>query len=139
MKVPGLRPSSDKVGGLVYFGRMLDKIRLHAQKRLPAEYHKNLGIGFDGRCVRFLHVDYKALIDRVLQGGTDEEVLAWCFSQGRQPNAEEIEIWNGFMSKRGWNDEAAETLEKMKQERGFFRRADIRTIFEFHKADEEEQ
>lgn len=43
------------------------------------------------------------------------------------------------MSKRGWNDEATETLEKMKQERGFSRRADIRTIFEFHKADEEEQ
>lgn len=139
MKVPDLRPSSDKVGGLVYFGRMLDKIRLHAQNKLPTDYHKNLGIGFDGRCVRFLHVDYTALVNRVLQGGTDDEILSWCFQQGRRPNTEEIEIWNAFMSKRGWNDEATETLEKMKRERGFSHRSDIRTFFEFHQADEEEQ
>ena len=139
MKVPGLRPSSDKVGGIVYFGRLLDKIRLQAQNKLPMDYQKNLGGGFDGRCVRFLKVDYMALVNRVLQGGTDEEILGWCFSQGRQPNAEEIEVWNGFMSKRGWNDEATETLEKFKQERGFAHRTDIRTMFEFHKADEEDE
>jgi hypothetical protein len=139
MKVPGLRPSSDKVGGIVYFGRMLDKIRLQAQNKLPMDYRKNLGTGFDGRCVRFLHVDYMALVNRVLKGGTDEEVLNWCFTQGRQPNAEEIEVWNGFLSKRGWNDDATEALEKMKQDRGFADRTDIRTLFEFHKADEEEE
>ncbi|MBI3805454.1 MAG: DUF5069 domain-containing protein [Nitrospirae bacterium] len=138
MRVPGLRPSSDKVGGLVYFGRMLDKIRLQAQNKLPLDYHKNLGTGFDGRCVRFLRIDYMTLVNRVMQGGTDEEILGWCFSQGRQPNAEEIEVWNGFMSKRGWNDEATEVLEKMKHDRGFADRADIRTMFEFHKADEED-
>jgi hypothetical protein len=69
MKVPGLRSSYEKVGGIVYFGRMLDKIRLHAQGKLPAGYHKNLGIGFDGRCVRFLRVDYQDLVKRVAQGG----------------------------------------------------------------------
>jgi gluconokinase len=139
MKVPGLRPSSDKVGGIVYFGRMLDKIRLQAQNKLPADYQKNLGTGFDGRCVRFLHIDYMALVNRVVKGGTDEEILAWCFNQGRQPNAEEIEVWNGFLSKRGWNDEATEALDKMKRERGFADRADIRTLFEFHKADEADE
>jgi hypothetical protein len=41
MKVPGLRSSYEKVGGIVYFGRMLDKIRLHASGRLPEGY--NLG------------------------------------------------------------------------------------------------
>jgi gluconokinase len=139
MNVPGLRPSSDKVGGIVYFGRMLDKIRLQAQNKLPADYQKNLGTGFDGRCVRFLHIDYMALVNRVVKGGTDEEILAWCFNQGRQPNAEEIEVWNGFLSKRGWNDEATEALDKMKRERGFADRADIRTLFEFHKADEADE
>jgi len=72
------RSAYDRVGGLVYFARMLDKIRLHAAGRLPEAYHKNLGIGFDGRSVRFLHVDYPALRDRVLLGGTDEEILQWC-------------------------------------------------------------
>ncbi len=41
MKVPGLRSSDQKVGGIVFFGRMLDKIRLHAVGQLPPGY--NLG------------------------------------------------------------------------------------------------
>src|SRR5438309_489448 len=43
-----IRSPSAKVDGLVYFGRMLDKIRLHAKGELPAEYQPNLGKGFDG-------------------------------------------------------------------------------------------
>ena len=30
-------------GAIVRFGRMLDKIRLHARGALPPEYHANLG------------------------------------------------------------------------------------------------
>lgn len=138
MKIPGLRSDYEKVGGIVYFGRMLDKVRLHAQGRLPADYRENLGVAFDGRCVRFLRVEYPRLIERVLLGGTDEEVLEWCFANGRRPTEEEILIWNGFMSKRGWRDEASASLEKEKRERGFGSRTDIQTYFDFHKADEEE-
>ena len=50
-----LRSPSEKVGGLFYFGRMLDKIRLHAKGELPSDYHANLGKGFDEKCVKFLH------------------------------------------------------------------------------------
>ncbi len=69
----------DRTGGIVYFARMLDKIRLHAGGQLSADYHANLGSGFDGRCCRFLDVDYAALRDRVLAGGTNDETLlaAW--------------------------------------------------------------
>ena len=69
--VPGLRTCYAKVGRLVYFGRMLDKIRLHAAGKLPPDYHNNLGIGFDGRCCTFLGVDYPALKTRTLEGGAD--------------------------------------------------------------------
>ena len=41
--VPGLHSCYAKVGRLVYFGRMLDKIRLYAAGQLPAEYVANLG------------------------------------------------------------------------------------------------
>ena len=34
---------NELTGGMRYFGRMLDKIRLHACNELPEEYHKNLG------------------------------------------------------------------------------------------------
>ncbi len=136
MKIPGLRSSYEKVGGIVFFGRVLDKIRLHAQGKLPADY--NHGTGMDGRCVRFLHIEYPKLVERTLQGGTDEEILEWCFRNGRCPNDEEVLVWNGFMSKRGWRDEASEALAEEKKERGFAHRDDIQTFFDFHKADEAE-
>lgn len=65
---------------------------------------------FDAQCTRFLAVDYRALVERVLQGGKDEEVLSWCFKQGRQPSEEEIEIGNEFMVKRGWRDSSTGSL-----------------------------
>jgi len=136
MKVPGLRSSYERVGGIVFFGRMLDKIRLNAQGKLPADY--NLGPGMDGRTARFLQVDYAKITERTLQGGTDEETLEWCFQHGHRPGEEEILVWNAFMSKRGWRDEASEGLAEEKQERGFARRDDIQTFFDFHKADEAE-
>jgi len=135
MKIPGLRPSGAEVGGLVFFGRMLDKIRLHAQGKLPADY--NRGTGFDGRVCRFLHVEYPSLVERVLAGGSDEELLAWCFAHGRKPNEEEIFIFNSFLTKRGWQDDGSAELETMKRARGFADRTDIQTFFDFHKADEE--
>lgn len=120
---------------MVFFGRMLDKIRLHAQGKLPADY--NRGTGFDGRVCRFLHVEYPALVQRVLAGGKDEEILAWCFAHGRNPSDEEIFIFNAFLTKRGWCDDSSAELETMKRERGFGSRTDIQTFFDFHKADEE--
>ena len=59
--IPGLRSCYDKVGRLIYFGRMLDKIRLHAADQLPPDYAENLGehqFTLDGRCCRFLGVAY---------------------------------------------------------------------------------
>ena len=86
----GLRSPFARVGGLVYFARMLDKIRAHAKSQLHADYQANLGKGFDERCARFLRIDYNQLVDRVKQGGTDEEILHWCFANGRRPNDDEI-------------------------------------------------
>ncbi|HEX9756598.1 MAG TPA: DUF5069 domain-containing protein [Nitrospiria bacterium] len=130
------RSAYDKVGELVYFARMLDKIRLMGEGKLPLDYHQNLGKGFDGRCTRFLHVDYNELRARVLQGGTDEEILQWCFEKGRKPNEEEILIWNSFMVKRAWNDEATPELEKYKTASGLSDRKDIQTLFDYYGVDE---
>jgi gluconokinase len=136
MNVPNLRSPYAKIGGVFYFGRMLDKIRLHAAHQLPAEYQPNLGGGFDGRTLSFLWIEYPALVERVKAGGTDEEILEWACAQGRQPSAEEIEIWNEFMRKRGWNDESSERLEMRKRESGFGNRAEIQTFFDYIDADE---
>ena len=132
----GLRSPFAKVGGLVYFGRMLDKIRKHSAGELPDEYQANLGKGFDELCVRFLRVDYNQLVEHVKESGTDDEVLQWCFSVGRQPSDHEIYIWNEFMRKRGWNDEVSETLKRRKKEAGMAARSEIETMFSFIDADE---
>ncbi|MFY9268601.1 MAG: DUF5069 domain-containing protein [Candidatus Manganitrophaceae bacterium] len=128
-----------RVGGIVYFARMLDKIRLHAAGDLRSDFHPNLGSGFDGRCCRFLGVAYSALRERVLAGGTDAEILAWCFAQGTQHNEEQILIWNKFMLKRGWRDEddgSTQELDRYKAESGLTHRADIVTFFDYYEVDE---
>jgi len=134
MHVPGLRHSSEQVGGLVFFGRSLDKIRLHAAGKLPADY--NRGTGFDEMLCKFLNVRYADLVSRAVQGGTDEELLDWCFQNGRHPGADEIEMFNQYLSKYGWRDESTEALERTKRKRGFEGRHEIQTWFDFHRADE---
>ncbi|WP_343124915.1 DUF5069 domain-containing protein [Verrucomicrobium spinosum] len=41
---------------------------------------------------------------RTLEGGTNEELLAWCFRDRKFPNDEQILVWNSFLIKRGWRD-----------------------------------
>jgi hypothetical protein len=136
MERPPLRSPFAKVNGFVYFGRMLDKIRAHAKGELPDDYQANLGKGFDGSCVHFLRVDYHDLVDQVKQGGQDDDILNWCFTNGRRPTDEEIYVWNEFMRKRGWNDEVSETLKRRKKEAGMAGRSEIETMFSFIDADE---
>ena len=116
--------------GMMYFGRMLDKIRLHARSELHEDYHKNLGKRrtLDGSCCNFLRVNYSDLCERVLQGGTDEEILEWCFERGRRLNEGDLFVWNAFTSKLGWRDSLTPTLEERKKAHGVADRADILTI-----------
>ena len=133
------RSAYDRTGGIVYLARMLHKIRLHAAGTLRADYHANLGTGFDGRCCRFLGVEYAALRARVLEGGTDDEVLAWCFARGTRPNDEQVLVWNKFMLKRGWRDEddgSTQELERYKASSGLAHRADLVTFFDYYEVDE---
>jgi hypothetical protein len=112
--VPGLRSPYVKIGGVVYLARMLDKIRLHARGTLPvAEYAANLGKAFDARCCAFLRVNYDELKARTLAGDlNDDQLFVWCRERGGTRSEEEIEVWNGFMMKRGWRDVGAEILAK---------------------------
>lgn len=116
--------------GMMIFPRVLDKIRLHARGELGEDYHANLGAqkAADGACCNFLRVNYVDLCQRVQQGGTDEEILEWCFQKGRRLNEGDLVVWNGFGSKLGWNDFATPVLERQKKEYGIENRTDIATI-----------
>ena len=128
-----IRSPRDPVGGIFVFGRILDKIRLHAQGKLPAGYNVGVIAGkrtFDDRVCKLLGVDFDALAARVQQGGTDEEILEWCFQTGRKPDAEHVEIFNGFMSKRGWRDAASGGLVTQREQAGLGHREDLVTFFD---------
>lgn len=135
-----LRSPYDQVSGLVYFGRMLDKIRLHAANQLPEDWTPWLGSKqkgtFDDRCCRFLNIDYDDITQETLKGKkSDEELLEWAYLHGRRPNEEEIEVWNDFMRKRGWRDEATERLHFRLVEIGL-PPGTVKTMFEFIDLDE---
>jgi Domain of unknown function (DUF5069) len=133
------RSAYDTTLGLLYFARMLDKMRLVREGTLPEEYQPMIGEGFDGRVCRFLKVDYAAVRDRAAQGGSDEEILEWCFQNGRRPNDEEILVWNKYAAKTGWRDEdtgATGRLEQHKAASGLAGRQDILTFFDYYDADE---
>ncbi|WP_353565616.1 DUF5069 domain-containing protein [Haloferula sargassicola] len=137
--IPGLRGPSEKVAGLVYFGRMVDKVRLAAEGKLPEAWEASRGTAypnaFDNRCCRFLGIDYAAFEKRVREGGRDEDLLEWAFEHGRRPGDEEIEIWNAFMTKLGWRDVYTERVDIRLGEIGL-PAGTVATMFEFIDLDE---
>lgn len=137
--VPGLRSPYAKVGRLVFFGRMLDKIRLNAVGRLPAEYVTNLGdrqpTFADGRCCRFLAVPYAEVRAHALATTDDAAVLAWAHATGGQRTDEECEVWNGYMAKLGWRDRASERLRQRAASIGLGGKT-IETLFDLMDFDE---
>jgi gluconokinase len=122
--------------GLVYFSRMVDKIRKHAAGQLGGDYVPNLGKGFDLRCCSLLGVDYATLSSAVGASLTDEQAWEWVSKNGKTPTEEQIEVWNGFMTRRGWRDDIVEILERRKRESGFENRPEIQTMFDYIDADE---
>jgi hypothetical protein len=137
-KIDRLRSGYAKVGDLVYFGRMLDKVRLSDEGRLPPGY--NLGeqnpLFFDGVCCRFLQVEYEQVVRQVRAGRSDEETLEWAYQAGKHPTEDEIRFWNSFMTKCGWRDQSTASLNRWKKQLGLENRADVQTFFDLYDADE---
>jgi len=118
--IPGLRSPYDLVGGLVHFGRMVDKIRLNAAGYLPADYHTALGNGHDRVLCAFLRIAYVRLREHVLEHpqATEEELLEWAYANGRRLEEIDRMVINGFLSKRGWRDQSSANLPKWLEKSG---------------------
>jgi len=135
--IPGLRSPYEQIGGIYLFGRMLDKIRLHAAGKLPEAWVAAIGLerGFDGRICRFLGISYAAIQAETLKGGSDDDLLTWAFARGRKPSDEEIEVWNAFVMKMGWRDVYSERIDFRLDEAGHAPGA-VLTMFDFIDLDE---
>ena len=116
-------PRSAKVllGGIAHLGRFIDKIRLrHAGQIQDYNY---ITVGFDKYLIDFLGIDATAFEQRVLAGGTDEDLLAWVRGNGRKPSDQEVVQWSQGLLAAGAKDEAArqrfhERLEEIATKRG---------------------
>ena len=100
-------PRSPKslLGGIAHLGRFIDKIRLrHAGQIQDYNY---ITVGFDKYLVDFLQIDPKAFEQRVLAGGTDEELLAWVKANSRNPSDQEIAQWSQGLLTSGPKDDVA--------------------------------
>jgi hypothetical protein len=100
-------PRSPKalLGGIAHLGRFIDKIRLrHAGQIQDYNY---ITVGFDKYLVDFLQIDPKAFEQRVLAGGTDEELLVWVKANSRNPSGREISEWSQGLLTSGPKDDAA--------------------------------
>jgi len=100
-------PRSPKalLGGIAHLGRFIDKIRLRNAGKI--QDYNYITVGFDKYLVEFLRIDPKAFEQRVLAGGTDEQLLAWVVSHGKPLTPEEIAQWSQGLLASGPKDAAA--------------------------------
>ncbi|MGQ0557114.1 MAG: DUF5069 domain-containing protein [Nitrospiraceae bacterium] len=100
-------PRSPKalLGGIAHLGRFIDKIRLRNAGHIPD--YNYITVGFDRYLADFLGIDAKSFEQRVLAGGTDEELLAWVMVNGRKPLDQEIAEWSKTLLASGPKDDAA--------------------------------
>jgi hypothetical protein len=99
------RSPKTRLDGIAHLGRLIDKIRLrHAGHIQDYNY---LTVGFDKYLLDLLALNGIELERRVLQGGTDEEIVQWVKNHGRQLSDEEIREWNDRIVTGGPKDDAA--------------------------------
>ena len=101
-------PRSPKalLGGIAHLGRFIDKIRLR-NAGLIQDYNY-ITVGFDKHLLDFLQLDPKSFEQRVLAGGTDEEILAWVGAHGKARTPEELAQWNHILLSSRPKDDAAQ-------------------------------
>ena len=100
-------PRSPKslLGGIAHLGRFIDKIRLRNEGKI--QDYNYITVGFDKHLVDFLQIDPKVFEQRVLAGGTDEELLVWVKANSRMPSDQEIAQWSQGILTSGPKDDAA--------------------------------
>jgi hypothetical protein len=116
-------PRSPKalLGGIAHLGRFIDKIRLRDEGKI--QDYNYITVGFDKYLVDFLGIDAKAFEQRVLAGGTDEELFAWVRANGKQVTEAEIRLFTRNLLKSEPKDDAARQrfqgrLEEVATKRG---------------------
>ena len=100
------RSAKEQLGGLAHLGRLFDKIRMRNAGQI--QDYNYLTIGFDKYLLDVLEIPGEELEKRVLQGGTDDEVVAWVHKHGKALTDEARAQWNDRIFNGGPQNEAAQ-------------------------------
>jgi len=116
---------------------MLDKIRLHAAGKLPADYVANLGEGhpnfIDGRCLPLPgYLLPRCPSSAPLPAAPTLGFWTGPTGSGGPRSDEDCRIWNSYMTRIGWRDPR---LQQRIREYGLEARS-IETFFDLIDADE---
>ncbi|MGH7231449.1 MAG: DUF309 domain-containing protein [Nitrospiraceae bacterium] len=93
------------LGGMAHLARFIDKIRLRNAGRI--QDYNYITTGFDKYLLDLLQIKGEDFERRVLQGGADEELLAWVHANGRSLTPEELHQWNDRILLSSPKDESA--------------------------------
>jgi hypothetical protein len=93
------------LGGIAHLRRFIDKIRLRNAGKI--QDYNYITVGFDKHLIDFLRIDPKAFEQRVLKGGTDEELLEWVRTHGCIHSDQDINQWSQGLLASGPKDDAA--------------------------------
>lgn len=99
-------PRSAKVllGGIAHLARFIDKIRLRNAGQI--QDYNYVTVGFDKYLIDFLGIEPKAFEQRVLAGGTDQELLAWVKANSRTLSDQDVMQWSQGLLAAGPKDDA---------------------------------
>jgi hypothetical protein len=99
------RSPKTRLGGIAHLGRLIDKIRLRHAGHIPD--YNYLTVGFDKHLLDLLTLSGEDLERRVLQGGTDDDLVKWVQSRAAHLSDEDIQQWNDRILTSGPQDDAA--------------------------------
>jgi len=107
-------PRSPKVmlGGMAHLARFIDKVRMRHAGLIPD--YNYITTGFDKFLLETLGITGEDFEKRVLEGGTDEEILAWVKAQARPLSDEDLRQWNERVLNGGPKDDATRRRFQMR-------------------------
>ena len=116
-------PRSPKalLGGIAHLGRFIDKIKLRNAGQI--QDYNYMTVGFDKYLIDFLGLDAKAFEQKVLAGGTDEQLLAWVVANSKPHSHEEIARFSQGLLASGPKDDTTRArfqgrLDEIAKKRG---------------------
>jgi hypothetical protein len=131
------RSSRELMDGWMHLPRYVDKIRLHLAGKLHADYHANLGRGFDAMWLKAAGVTHEQMVELVKRSFVDAEICDWVRSNVKKSAFEKRAHAEMMLNRPAMDDAAAqERFKQRKQEFGLAHRDDVKTFVDLNDADE---